>query len=192
MVVGLVGIEHGPVGTGPWHRGGGGVCRVRTCRNRSVVPGRWRGLSSTDLREQVRGTGEVAGFVEHGPVGTGPWHRGGGGVCRARTCRNRSVAPGRWWGLSSTDLQEQVRGTGEVVRFVEHGPAGTGPWHRGRRSVHMFDDGVAEFGALEECGAVHESFEVVGDGLGGDGAVHALDDEVGGFVPAEVSEHHLA
>ena len=39
---------------------------------------------------------------------------------------------------------------------------------------------------------VHQPREVVGDALGGDRAVHPLDDQVGGLVPAEVSEHHLA
>ena len=45
---------------------------------------------------------------------------------------------------------------------------------------------------FEEGGVLHLAFEVVGDGLGADGAVHALDDEVGGVVPAEVAEHHFA
>ena len=56
----------------------------------------------------------------------------------------------------------------------------------------MLDDVVAELGALAEGAAGHEAFEVVGDGLGGDGALDALDDQVGGFVPAEVAEHELA
>ena len=40
--------------------------------------------------------------------------------------------------------------------------------------------------------AFHQAGEVVGDGLGGDRAVHALDDQVGRLGPAQVPEHHLA
>lgn len=55
----------------------------------------------------------------------------------------------------------------------------------------MADDVVSEFGALTEGGAFHLAFEVVGDGFVADGAVDSLDDEVGGFVPAHVAEHHF-
>src|SRR5512134_1103416 len=58
--------------------------------------------------------------------------------------------------------------------------------------LHVPDDGVAELRALEELGTVHQAVEVVGDGLGGDRAVHAADDPLGGLVPAQVPEHHLA
>ncbi|MCK7526755.1 MAG: hypothetical protein MZV64_58740 [Ignavibacteriales bacterium] len=45
---------------------------------------------------------------------------------------------------------------------------------------------------MTSVGVVHQAGEVVGDGLRGDGAFHALDDQVGGFGPAHVAEHHLA
>ena len=50
---------------------------------------------------------------------------------------------------------------------------------------------MAEFAAFEQGGIVHEAFEVVGDAFLADGAVHPFDDEVGGFGPAEVAEHHF-
>src|SRR5262249_11170567 len=39
---------------------------------------------------------------------------------------------------------------------------------------------------------LHEAGEVVGHGLGGDGAVHALYDQIRGLDPAEGAGHHLA
>ena len=59
-------------------------------------------------------------------------------------------------------------------------------------SPHMTNDVVGELGAFTESGAFHLAFEVVGDGSGSDGAVDSLDDEVGGFVPGHVAEHHFA
>ena len=56
----------------------------------------------------------------------------------------------------------------------------------------MADDVIRKLGAFSECGPFHLAFEVVGDGFGCDGAVDSLDDEVGGFVPAHVAEHHFA
>ena len=56
----------------------------------------------------------------------------------------------------------------------------------------MANDVICELGAFAEGGSVHLAFEVIGDGLGSDGAVDALDDQVGSLVPAEVAEHHLA
>jgi len=61
-----------------------------------------------------------------------------------------------------------------------------------RLASHRLDDGIAEGGAFDFGGAFHLAGEVVGDGLCTDGAVHALDDEVGGLGPAEVAEHHFA
>ena len=51
---------------------------------------------------------------------------------------------------------------------------------------------IPKLRALAEGGPVHEAFEVVSDCLGTDCAVHALDDEVGGFGPAHEAEHHFA
>src|ERR1035437_5069479 len=58
--------------------------------------------------------------------------------------------------------------------------------------AHVPDDRVSEAAALYFRGAFHLAREVVGDRLGGDRPVHALEDEVGGFVPAHVPQHHLA
>jgi hypothetical protein len=55
-----------------------------------------------------------------------------------------------------------------------------------------FTISVANSLHLTEGGAFHLAGEVVGDGLAADGAVEALDDEVGGLDPAHVAEHHLA
>jgi hypothetical protein len=51
---------------------------------------------------------------------------------------------------------------------------------------------LAKLRALAQGSTFHEPVEVVGDGFGGDGALDALDDEVGGFGPAHVAEHHFA
>ena len=56
----------------------------------------------------------------------------------------------------------------------------------------MTDDVVGELGALPEGGAFHLAFEVVGDCFVTDRAVDTLDDQVGGFVPAHVAEHHFS
>ena len=62
----------------------------------------------------------------------------------------------------------------------------------GFASPHMRNHIIPKFRALAEGGAFHLSFEVVRDCLGGDCAVHALDDEVGGFGPAHEAEHQFA
>src|SRR5437773_397280 len=54
---------------------------------------------------------------------------------------------------------------------------------------HLLDHRSRELAALDFLGAFHEPCEVVGHGSCADGAVHALDDEVGGFGPAHVAEH---
>ena len=48
----------------------------------------------------------------------------------------------------------------------------------------MVDDVLAEGGALDFGGTFHETGEVIGDLAAADGAVEALDDEIGGFGPA--------
>src|ERR1700676_3683234 len=58
--------------------------------------------------------------------------------------------------------------------------------------LHVPDHCVGELGRLQFLRAGHQSRKVVGDLLGGNGAVHALHDEVGGLGPAEMPEHHLA
>ncbi len=56
----------------------------------------------------------------------------------------------------------------------------------------MVDDVVAEGGTADLLGAFHLAGEIVGHFLAGDGAVETLEDQVGGFVPAQVAEHHFA
>lgn len=58
--------------------------------------------------------------------------------------------------------------------------------------AHMRDDVVSELGAFAEGGAFHLAFEVVCYRLCGDGAFDAFDDQVCGFLPAEVFEHEDA
>src|SRR5690606_24136554 len=57
---------------------------------------------------------------------------------------------------------------------------------------HPFDEGGTELGGLDLGGAFHEAGEVVGDDLVGDRRLECGDDQVGGFVPPHVAQHHLA
>src|SRR5882724_5055907 len=57
---------------------------------------------------------------------------------------------------------------------------------------HLRNHRITELAALHFLCAFHLAGEVVRDGLGIDGAVHALEDEIGGFGPAEVAQHHFA
>ena len=43
----------------------------------------------------------------------------------------------------------------------------------------------------DRCTPLHQALQVVGHGLGHDGAFHALDDEIGRLVPAQVAQHHF-
>jgi hypothetical protein len=61
----------------------------------------------------------------------------------------------------------------------------------------VLDHCIGEFAALDLLDGrvafgLHQALEIVRDGFGLDGAVHALDDEVGGLGPAHVAEHHFA
>ena len=56
----------------------------------------------------------------------------------------------------------------------------------------MRDDVVAERRALDFRRAFHQAREIVGDFLGADRAVQALDDQIRRFVPTQVAEHHFA
>lgn len=56
----------------------------------------------------------------------------------------------------------------------------------------MLNHFISKLTALDLFGAFHLSGEIVGDGFGADGFVEAFDDEVGGFLPAHVFEHHVA
>lgn len=56
----------------------------------------------------------------------------------------------------------------------------------------MRDHIIPELRALPQGRPLHQPLEVVSHCLRPDCAVHALDDEVGGFGPAHEAEHHLA
>ena len=56
----------------------------------------------------------------------------------------------------------------------------------------MLDDVFTELGALELGRTFHQASEVIGHVFRTDGTVEAFDDEVCGFVPAHVAEHHFA
>jgi hypothetical protein len=51
---------------------------------------------------------------------------------------------------------------------------------------------ITKLGALHFVRAFHQAGEVIRHGLAADGAVHALDDQIGGFDSAQVAQHHLA
>ena len=57
---------------------------------------------------------------------------------------------------------------------------------------HVRDQVVSEFGALDLGCAIHLAGEIVGDALAGNRAIESFQNEIGGFNPAEVSQHHLA
>src|SRR5438105_14201919 len=56
--------------------------------------------------------------------------------------------------------------------------------------LHILDDIAAELAGLDLFGPFHEPLEIVGHLLLLDRALHALFDQIGGFVPAEEPEHH--
>ncbi len=58
--------------------------------------------------------------------------------------------------------------------------------------LHMFDDRVAELGAFDFGGMFHQAGKVIRHGAGIDGAFHAFDDQVRGFGPTHVAQHHFA
>src|SRR3954469_8657081 len=60
-----------------------------------------------------------------------------------------------------------------------------------RGMLHIANHCVGELGCLELGGAGHQPREVVGDLLGGDRAIHALDEQIGGLHPSHVAQHHL-
>src|SRR5262245_20577679 len=61
-----------------------------------------------------------------------------------------------------------------------------------RTLAHVLYNRLAEFAALYFLRSRHHAGEVVGNSLRADRAFYAADDEVGGFVPHHVAEHHLA
>src|SRR5687767_1809654 len=57
---------------------------------------------------------------------------------------------------------------------------------------HAGDHRVGELGRADLGGPFHQSREVVRHTPRRDGAIHALDDEVRGLAPSEVTQHHFA
>src|SRR5688500_16633326 len=57
---------------------------------------------------------------------------------------------------------------------------------------HVGDDGLTELARADQLGAGHQALEVVGDGLGGDGPLHAAVDALRRLVPAHVLERQRA
>ena len=57
--------------------------------------------------------------------------------------------------------------------------------------LHVVDHHLAEAGAADLGGAIHQAGKVVGDFLALDGFFHGADDQVGGGGPAHVAQHHV-
>ena len=55
---------------------------------------------------------------------------------------------------------------------------------------HIFNHGGGKFAGLYFCGAGHQALEVIRHLLLVDRPLHALFDQIGRFVPAQVAEHH--
>src|SRR5262249_43773227 len=58
--------------------------------------------------------------------------------------------------------------------------------------VHVGNYSVAKTGTAYEFRAVHQPFEIIGYRLVSDRSLESFDDEIGGFLPAHVTQHHLA
>ena len=57
--------------------------------------------------------------------------------------------------------------------------------------LHVRDNRVAKLATFQQFSAFHQTFEVIGHGLGGDSAFHAFDDQVCGFEPLHVAQQYL-
>src|SRR5207302_2143232 len=60
------------------------------------------------------------------------------------------------------------------------------------RGGHVFNDVIGKFAGADFGCAWHQALEIVSDLFLFDGALEAAFDQVGGFIPAHVSEHHYA
>ena len=119
------------------------------------------------------------------------------------TRRNRTQAAGHprldeaWEANSRASRAQHTRSSGNACwGNRKHGARGV-PENRRARGItrkesHVGDHVVTEGRALDLGRTLHEAGEVVGDLLGTDGAIEALEDEVGRLDPTEVAEHHLA
>src|SRR4051794_15632494 len=57
---------------------------------------------------------------------------------------------------------------------------------------HVFDHVAGKLTGLNFGCAFHHAFKIISDFLLHDGALHAVLDQIGSFVPAQVTEHHHA
>ena len=95
------------------------------------------------------------------------------------------------------DLQSVLgKNFGEVLGKPPHTPKKTGA-HRlplllnPPTGLHVRDNRVAKLATFQQFSAFHQTFEVIGHGLGGDSAFHAFDDQVCGFEPLHVAQQYL-
>ncbi|SBN12857.1 hypothetical protein KVMX100_130115 [Klebsiella variicola] len=56
------------------------------------------------------------------------------------------------------------------------------------RGLHVRDNRVAKLTTFQQLSAFHQTFEVIGHGLGGDSAFHAFNDQVCGFEPLHMAQ----
>jgi hypothetical protein len=99
-------------------------------------------------------------------------------------------ASGNWWGLVGALFE----GSTSVGKLWTVPPIGV-LLHivpRDSSAAHVFDDRVAELGRAHLGRPSHQPREVVGDPATGDCAIHAVDNQIRGFRPAHVAEHHLS
>ena len=113
-----------------------------------------------------------------------------GGETRVACSDDHDVGPsGNWWGLVGALFE----GSTSVGKLWTVPPIGV-LLHivpRDSSAAHVFDDRVAELGRTHLGRPSHQPREVVGDSATGDRAIHAVDNQVRGFRPAHVAEHHL-
>ena len=57
--------------------------------------------------------------------------------------------------------------------------------------LHALDHGIAKGRAADFGSAVHQTGKVIRHHLVADGFFHRADDQVGGFGPAHVAQHHF-
>lgn len=95
------------------------------------------------------------------------------------------------------DLQSVLgKNFGEVLGKPPHTPKKTGA-HRlplllnPPTGLHVRDNRVAKLATFQQFSAFHQTFKVIGHGLGGDSAFHAFDDQVCGFEPLHVAQQYL-
>jgi hypothetical protein len=58
-------------------------------------------------------------------------------------------------------------------------------------SIHMLYNIVAKLRAFNFGRPIHQAGEVISNSFARDGLIQSLDDQVGGFCPAKVPQHHF-